>query len=95
GAGESKAPQLWVDKQAFQPVRLRYKEQTAQKDIYFLDYYRDGKGWTFPGRIELYHNAKCVAKKKVYRVRTGQSFSLQKLRQIPKKMCIQSPVPSK
>lgn len=78
-----KPNQLWIDKAHAYPVRfLGRTTGGGALDIRFLDYHRDGRGYLFPGRIEIYRSGRLFQRMLAYRVKVG-SVPQTSFQQIP------------
>lgn len=83
--GEQKQNQFWIDKAALYPVRFlgHLGTDAPRIDVRFLDYYVDHRGYTFPGRTEVYEGNKLVLQALAYRVQTNLSLPDRLFSQIP------------
>ncbi len=81
--GDRKPNQLWLDKEHAYPVRFLGKMTSGGAlDIRFLDYHRDGRGYLFPGRIEIYRAGRLFQRMLAYRIRVG-SVPQTSFQQVP------------
>ncbi|MCB9643300.1 MAG: hypothetical protein H6728_09515 [Myxococcales bacterium] len=83
--GKRKPNQLWIDKEHAYPARFlgRLKKGGVLWDIRFLDYHRSGRGYLFPGRIEVYRDGKLTKRFLSYRVEAGASVAKTLFDQVP------------